>query len=326
MKKVLLLAFVALAVFVFSNRAFSQGSNVGIGTTNPDNSALLDLSANNKGLLVPRLNTAQMNGISNPANGLLIYNIDSSCFCYYRANPFNSWASLCGGGGGSGSQGPTGPTGAQGPQGPQGDAGPQGPQGANGLPGPTGPAGNDGATGPTGPAGADGATGPAGADGATGPAGADGATGATGPTGTTGATGPTGAPASASIVTYSASGNTDVSMASPSPVDMPQMSITLTPINSVVYVHFTASGTGPANNNIEFHVVKDGVFQAGTNPITGTWNVYNGSIVRAVSVTPGVSTTIKIQWLSGDGLATTWYNYAASQSYSHRSLVIYDKP
>lgn len=352
MKKIILFVAVVLISSVFSDVAFSQGNNVGIGTTAPDNKALLDLQANNKGLLVPRMNTTSMIAINpgNAQNGLLIYNTDSLCFYYWN---MTSWIPMCGGGSGlSGVTGPTGPTGligvtgptgagTPGPTGPSGADGITGPSGADGATGETGPTGpSGGPTGPTGPSGADGSTGPSGSDGVTGPSGADGATGMTGSTGVTGSTGttgstgvtgvtgptgPTGPSASASVATYSVSGTTDVSMASGTPVDMPQMTLTFTPINPIVYVHFTASGTGAADDNVEFNILKDGVYVAGTNPVTGSWNVYNGSIVRAVSVTPGVSTTIKIQWLRG-GNAVTWYNYPATQTYAHRSLVIYDQP
>lgn len=59
--------------------------NIGIGTTTPVPSAILELQANNKGVLIPRLTTLQINGISSPANGLLVYNTDSAAFTY-RAN------------------------------------------------------------------------------------------------------------------------------------------------------------------------------------------------------------------------------------------------
>ena len=188
--------------------AFAQGNNVGIGTTTPDNSSILDLSSVNRGLLVPRMATAAMVGITSPANGLLIYNTDSACFCYWNSS---AWISLCNGTGGSGSQGPTGPTGAtgagtQGPTGASGADGANGASGANGVTGPsgvdgvTGPSGADGPTGPaggpqgpTGPSGIDGVTGPSGIDGLTGSAGAPGTAGATGPSGVDGVTGPTGA-------------------------------------------------------------------------------------------------------------------------------------
>jgi hypothetical protein len=50
MKKIFLFATLAL---VISSSTFSQG--VGIGTNNPDASAVLDITATNKGLLIPRM-------------------------------------------------------------------------------------------------------------------------------------------------------------------------------------------------------------------------------------------------------------------------------
>ncbi|HRP02967.1 MAG TPA: hypothetical protein PLE30_10015 [Candidatus Kapabacteria bacterium] len=58
--------------------------NVGIGTTTPNASSILELSANNKGLLMPRLTTAQRNSIISPATGLIIYNTDLNTFDYYN--------------------------------------------------------------------------------------------------------------------------------------------------------------------------------------------------------------------------------------------------
>jgi len=52
-------------------------AQVGIGTTSPDQSAILDVTSDNKGLLIPRMNTAERDNIIDPANSLLIYNTDS---------------------------------------------------------------------------------------------------------------------------------------------------------------------------------------------------------------------------------------------------------
>lgn len=52
--------------------------DVGIGTLEPDPSALLDLTSTIKGLLLPRMTTAQREAITNPATGLLIYNTEDS--------------------------------------------------------------------------------------------------------------------------------------------------------------------------------------------------------------------------------------------------------
>lgn len=122
-------------------------NNVGIGTTTPDSSAVLDVTANDKGVLVPRLTAAQRIAIPVPANGLLVYDTDSSCFFFYSSTS-SSWQSLCTIGGPAGPVGPSGPVGATGPSGPTGATGPTGPQG---IPGPVGPSG--GPPGPTGPTG-----------------------------------------------------------------------------------------------------------------------------------------------------------------------------
>src|SRR6185369_11296863 len=90
---------------------------VGIGTTTPDASSVLELSSNNRGVLVPRLTTSQRTGISSPANGLLVYDTNLNCFYYYNAS---GWTSLCSVAGPTGPTGPVGPTGLTGPTGPTG--------------------------------------------------------------------------------------------------------------------------------------------------------------------------------------------------------------
>jgi hypothetical protein len=47
--------------------------NVGIGTTSPNASALLDVSSTTKGFLPPRMTNAQMVAIATPAAGLVVY-------------------------------------------------------------------------------------------------------------------------------------------------------------------------------------------------------------------------------------------------------------
>ena len=69
---------------LFVQVGFAQKENVGIGTTKPDQSAILDLSSTNKGLLMPRVTLQQRNSIQNPANGLIVYQIDLlSGFYFY---------------------------------------------------------------------------------------------------------------------------------------------------------------------------------------------------------------------------------------------------
>ena len=80
--------------------SFSQGVKIGDNPTNLNAGAILELQSNKSGLLLPRLNTVQMNAIKVlsgasqqlGSNGLLVYNIDSLCVCYYDGI---SWRSLC---------------------------------------------------------------------------------------------------------------------------------------------------------------------------------------------------------------------------------------
>lgn len=67
--------------------------NVGIGTTTPAASALLDISSTTKGLLLPRLTTGQVGAVATPADGLIVYDIDTDTI-KLRAN--GAWASLGG--------------------------------------------------------------------------------------------------------------------------------------------------------------------------------------------------------------------------------------
>src|SRR5690554_5893184 len=162
--------FLTILISVLTLSIAHGQDNVGIGTTTPDASAILELKSSNKGMLVPRLTTAEINAIASPAEGLLIYNTDVECFVYFVTST-TTWQNICELAG-VGTEGPQGPAGADGAQGPQGDQGPQGPAGADGAQGPQGEhgpqgqAGADGAQGTQGDQGPQGQEGPEGADGA----------------------------------------------------------------------------------------------------------------------------------------------------------------
>lgn len=56
---------------------------VGIGNPTPASSAALDITSTDKGLLIPRMTNTQINAISSPATGLMVYNTtDSVGMCY----------------------------------------------------------------------------------------------------------------------------------------------------------------------------------------------------------------------------------------------------
>lgn len=62
---------------------FSSG-NVGIGTANPQ--GLLDLSSDNQAFIFPRLNSTARDTMSNPVEGMMIFNLTSECFEGYTGS------------------------------------------------------------------------------------------------------------------------------------------------------------------------------------------------------------------------------------------------
>ena len=196
---IILFVFLSISLFNGSVMLYSQTNSVGIGTTSPDPSALLDIDAspaNNKGILIPRMTAVQRLAIASPANGLLVFDTDSTCFFYWNMTSAG-WKSLCGIGTAGTLGGITGTTGITGITGITGTTGTTGITGITGITGATGAGiigttGNSGSTGVTGDIGSTGATG-AGVAGITGSTGETGAVGITGTTGTLGMTGSTGA-------------------------------------------------------------------------------------------------------------------------------------
>lgn len=63
--------------------ATSLHAQVGIGTNLPDASSKLDITATDKGLLIPRMTSGQRSGISSPATGLLVFQTDAPGGFYY---------------------------------------------------------------------------------------------------------------------------------------------------------------------------------------------------------------------------------------------------
>ncbi|WP_341216258.1 hypothetical protein [uncultured Wocania sp.] len=74
--------------FLISIVSFSQ---VGIGTTSPDASSVLDISSTTQGVLTPRMTSAQRIAIITPATGLLVFDTDQNAFYFYDSS---SWVKL----------------------------------------------------------------------------------------------------------------------------------------------------------------------------------------------------------------------------------------
>lgn len=68
-----------------------MNGSLGIGTLTPDASAFLQISSTTKGVLFPQMTTTQINAISSPANGLLVYNTTLNKLCIYESG---SWKQM----------------------------------------------------------------------------------------------------------------------------------------------------------------------------------------------------------------------------------------
>ncbi len=69
----------------------SVAQSLGVGTTTPNNSAMLDIQSNTKGMLIPRMTTAQRAAISSPATGLLVFDNTTGSFWFKSAG---NWVEL----------------------------------------------------------------------------------------------------------------------------------------------------------------------------------------------------------------------------------------
>ncbi len=77
-------------LFIIQIRAIAQVS-INTDDSNPDSSAMLDVKSTDKGVLVPRMTTAQRNAINSPATSLLVFDTDEGSFYFYSGS---SWVSL----------------------------------------------------------------------------------------------------------------------------------------------------------------------------------------------------------------------------------------
>jgi hypothetical protein len=77
--------------FFFFSTAFSQNVGINADGSPANNSAMLDVQSTSKGMLVPRMTTAQRTTIASPATGLLVYDTDTNSFWFYNGT---AWAKM----------------------------------------------------------------------------------------------------------------------------------------------------------------------------------------------------------------------------------------
>ena len=80
-----------LVLFIFCLFSVFSFAQVGIGTTTPDASSILEINSTTAGALMPRMTSAQRSAILNPANGLLVFDTDVNAFFFYDTD---TWVQL----------------------------------------------------------------------------------------------------------------------------------------------------------------------------------------------------------------------------------------
>ena len=80
MKKIFVLTIVLLSLV----KGYSQNTSINATGASPNPSAMLDVSATNKGMLIPRMTSAQRVAIASPATGLMVFDTDINSFYTYN--------------------------------------------------------------------------------------------------------------------------------------------------------------------------------------------------------------------------------------------------
>jgi hypothetical protein len=71
-----------------------SSGNLGIGTTSPSASAILDAQSTTKGVRMPNMTTTQKNAISSPAAGLMVFDTTLAKLCVYSGSAWQTITSV----------------------------------------------------------------------------------------------------------------------------------------------------------------------------------------------------------------------------------------
>ena len=80
------LASILVLFLILNNKTFSQVLITDDGTTTPDASAMLEIKSSDKGMLIPRMSTANREALHNSSTakpGLLVFDTDLGSFFIY---------------------------------------------------------------------------------------------------------------------------------------------------------------------------------------------------------------------------------------------------
>ena len=84
MKNLIQATFILLIINCFLINSTTAQISINTDGATPDTSAMLDVTSTDKGVLIPRMTTAERTAISSPATSLLVYDTDEGTYWYYE--------------------------------------------------------------------------------------------------------------------------------------------------------------------------------------------------------------------------------------------------
>jgi hypothetical protein len=82
------------AVTLTQAMTLDTSGNLGIGTTSPNASAILDAQSTTKGVRMPNMTTTQKNAIASPAAGLMVFDTTLAKLCVYSGSAWQTITSV----------------------------------------------------------------------------------------------------------------------------------------------------------------------------------------------------------------------------------------
>ena len=76
--------FLFVCFCFFAHHTFAQSVAINADGASADASAILDVKSTTKGMLIPRMTTAQRMAMANAATGLLVFDTDANAFLFYN--------------------------------------------------------------------------------------------------------------------------------------------------------------------------------------------------------------------------------------------------
>jgi hypothetical protein len=88
----LLVVLLAL-IMPHSSNVMAQSMGISNAAITPDPSSILEMRTTDKGILIPRMTTAERDNISSPATGLMLYNTITNQYNFYNGSAWVIWGS-----------------------------------------------------------------------------------------------------------------------------------------------------------------------------------------------------------------------------------------